>query len=347
MLKVFLVDDEHLVRKGLKKLIPWEQLGFVISGEACDGEQALELINADNTDIVITDLKMPIMDGLMLTSKLKESYPGIKVIVLTGFDDFEYMQQSIRNNVTDYLLKPVNAELLTDSLLKIKDSFANANYSYPFMLESKLLMCLENCDETELRNLVSELFDDCHRNKVPQEIIKNICTNILITVNAKLDSRGSSLDKIISYDCSLVDYFNRFASCREVEMEFGRVLQAVLEYNSQRSDNKLIDQIKVYIEKHLEEDITLSAIAAKFYLNPSYLSQLFKSETGENYVDFLMKCRIDKAKKLLETGENLRIQDICEMVGYNDAKYFGQLFKKHVGVLPSEYKLLHGTGTRT
>jgi two-component system response regulator YesN len=102
-------------------------------------------------------------------------------------------------------------------------------------------------------------------------------------------------------------------------------------------NKKVIEEIKDYIEKHLHEEISLDRIAAKFFLNSSYISQLFKKETGENYVNFLMRLKIEKAKKLLK-DPNLKIQDISEMVCYNDAKYFGQLFKKYVGMLPSEYR---------
>ncbi len=337
MLSVFLVDDEHLVKRGLRKLIPWEQLGFRIWGEACDGEEALELISAENTDIVITDMKMPVIDGLELTAKLKERFPGIKVIVLTGFDDFTYMQQSIRNSVVDYLLKPVNAELLTESLLKIKEQIGKESYGYPFRLESRLIKELEGLEEKGLLLTIDELFDEFQKNKVPFDIVKKICENILVTINIHLDSIGCNLGDILRKDSVLENYLSKVTDKTEIKDELVKILCAIVEHKSKHSNRKIVDQIKEYIEKHLYEDITLASIAAKFYLNSAYLSQLFKAETGENYVDFLMKIRIEKAKKLLK-DKNLKIQEISELVGYTDSKYFGQLFKKQVGMLPSEYK---------
>lgn len=342
MLSIFLVDDENLIRRGLKKLIQWENLGFRICGEASDGEEALELISADNTDIVITDLKMPIMDGLVLTTKLKERFPGIKVIVLTGFDDFAFMQQSIRNSVVDYLLKPVNADLLIESLMKIKEQIGNESYGYPFMLESRILKELEDMNEKSLLHTLDDLFDEFQKNKVPFGFIKKICENILVTINLHLDKIGCDLEGILRKDTALENYLSRFATKIELKDELVKILCAVLEHKAENGNKKMIEQIKEYIERHLHEylheDLTLTAIAAKFYLNSSYLSQLFKSETGENYVDFLMKLKVEKAKKLLK-DKNLRIQDICELVGYKDSKYFIQLFKKQVGMLPSEFRL--------
>lgn len=337
MLSVFLVDDEHLIKRGLKKLIAWEQLGFNICGEASDGEEALEMISSENTDIVITDLKMPIMDGLELAAQLKKKYPGIKVIVLTGFDDFEYMQQSIRNSVVDYLLKPVNAALLTESLLKIKEQIANENYGYPFVLEARLIKELEGLEERNLQSIIGELFDEFQKNKVPFSIIKKICNSLLVNINIHLDSMGCNLGDILQKDSAWESYYSNFSDKNQVKEEFVKIISSIIEHKLKHSNKKIVDQIKEYIEKHLHEDINLSGIAAKFYLNPSYLSQLFKSETGENYVDFLMKIRVEKAKKLLK-DKNLRIQEISELVGYTDSKYFGQLFKKQVGMLPSEYK---------
>lgn len=337
MLSVFLVDDEHLVKRGLRKLIPWEQLGFRIWGEASDGEEALELISAENTDIVITDMKMPVIDGLELTAKLKERFPGIKVIVLTGFDDFTYMQQSIRNSVVDYLLKPVNAELLTESLLKIKEQIGKESYGYPFRLESRLIKELEGLEEKGLLLTIDELFDEFQKNKVPFDIVKKICENILVTINIHLDGIGCNLGDILRKDSVLENYLSKATDKTEVKDELVKILCAIVEHKSKHSNRKVVEQIKEYIEKHLYEDITLANISAKFYLNSVYLSQLFKSETGENYVDFLMKIRIEKAKKLLK-DKNLKIQEISELVGYTDSKYFGQLFKKQVGMLPSEYK---------
>jgi two-component system response regulator YesN len=337
MLKVFLADDEHLIRRGLKKLIPWEELGFEIRGEASDGEEALEQITADNTDIVITDLKMPGMDGLELTEKLKERFPGIKVIVLTGFDDFSYMQQSIRNSVVDYLLKPVNAELLEESLLKIKEQLGKENYGYPFMLESRLLREVEDLDRKSLPDTVEALFEEFRKHKVPFELSRKMCASVLVTLNLRLNGTGCNLEDILKSDVSSERHMARFTTLNEVKKEFERIVFAVLDHKTEHGNQKMIEQIKEYIERNLSGDITLADLAGKFFLNASYLSQLFKTETGENYVDFLTKRRVEKAKRLLE-DKNLRIQDICEMVGYNDSKYFGQLFRKQIGLLPSEYR---------
>lgn len=104
--RVVIVDDEVLIRQGIKHYLDWEQEGFTIVGEASNGEEALQLIEETSPHIVITDVVMPIMDGLQLTEKIKESYEEIAVIILSSFSDFDYVRSTFQNGVADYILKP-------------------------------------------------------------------------------------------------------------------------------------------------------------------------------------------------------------------------------------------------
>ena len=106
MLKVFLVEDERIMREGLRDSIPWEKYGYVFVGEASDGEMALPLIRKTRPDVLITDIKMPFMDGLALSQIVTSEFPGTKIIIISGYDDFEYARQAIDIGVEQYLLKP-------------------------------------------------------------------------------------------------------------------------------------------------------------------------------------------------------------------------------------------------
>ena len=98
MLKIFLAEDEVVVRETIKRMIPWEELGFELVGEAADGEMALPLLIRQQPDLLITDIKMPFMDGLTLARLAKKEIPGLKVVILSGYDDFNYAKQAIRNS---------------------------------------------------------------------------------------------------------------------------------------------------------------------------------------------------------------------------------------------------------
>ena len=119
---IILVDDEEEVRKSIIKQIDWESAGFQVVGDAENGEDALEKIEVLEPDVVLTDIRMPYMDGLTLAEKIRQRYPSTKVVIFSGYDDFEYAQKAIKLNVTEYILKPVNVEELTSILKRIKSN---------------------------------------------------------------------------------------------------------------------------------------------------------------------------------------------------------------------------------
>ena len=118
MYSVFLVDDEPIVLEGIRNKIDWESSGFTFAGEATDGEIAFSMIQEIKPDILITDIKMPFMDGLQLASAIKKTQSWIKIIILSGHDEFDYAKKAISIGIEDYLLKPFTAEDILTSLKK-------------------------------------------------------------------------------------------------------------------------------------------------------------------------------------------------------------------------------------
>ena len=119
MYKVFLVEDEIVVREGIRSSIPWETTPYALIGEAPDGELALSMIEELKPDILITDIRMPFMDGLALSRIIKKSLPWIKIIILSGHDEFEYAREAISIGVEEYLLKPVSAHEMLSAMDKL------------------------------------------------------------------------------------------------------------------------------------------------------------------------------------------------------------------------------------
>ena len=121
MLKVFLVEDEIIIRNGVKNNIPWEQEGFTFVGEAGDGELAWPLIKQTKPDILITDIRMPFMDGLELSGLVRKELPDTKIIILSGYSEFDYAKQAINLGVANYLLKPISGEKLLEAVKQVAD----------------------------------------------------------------------------------------------------------------------------------------------------------------------------------------------------------------------------------
>lgn len=141
MLKVFLVEDECLVREGIRDNIPWNDLGFEFAGEATDGEMALPLIRKIQPDLLITDIRMPFMDGLDLAGLVSKELPGTRIIIISGYDDFEYARTAITLGVDQYLLKPITKAQMLTTLENVKDKFdrerEQQDYLAKFRIESQ------------------------------------------------------------------------------------------------------------------------------------------------------------------------------------------------------------------
>ena len=151
MMKVFLVDDEIAIRENLRNSFPWEENGFQLVGEASDGEMALPMIRDLNPDILLTDIRMPFMDGVQLCSEVKRAMPWVGIAILSGYDDFFYAQKAISLGVKEYLLKPITAQELGKALTRVaeqiraersaKESVENLRRGSQFLRE-KLLSAL-------------------------------------------------------------------------------------------------------------------------------------------------------------------------------------------------------------
>jgi len=115
-----IVDDEPEIREGIRDNVPWESLGFRFAGACADGAEALELIERDAPDVVMTDINMPFMDGLTLAERIQSLSPATKVLILTGFDDFEYARKALKLQVHDFILKPLTPSEFKATLEKLK-----------------------------------------------------------------------------------------------------------------------------------------------------------------------------------------------------------------------------------
>jgi len=140
MIKLMIVDDESIIRKGIRTSIDWSTLNVEIVGEARNGKQALELVQQLKPDIVLTDIRMPHMDGLEFAQQLKQQFPNINIIILSGYDDFNYARTAMKIGVTDYLMKPVGAEELTALVTKIGGEIAQKKLQNEKEQNEQLLM---------------------------------------------------------------------------------------------------------------------------------------------------------------------------------------------------------------
>ena len=125
MYKILLVDDEILVREAIREKMEWKTLGYELVGDCENGKEAMEFLQKQSVDVVLTDIYMPYVDGLELSKHIHEEYPETSIIIFSGYNDFEYARQAIRYNVSEYILKPVTAKELSVVLQNMKEKLDN------------------------------------------------------------------------------------------------------------------------------------------------------------------------------------------------------------------------------
>lgn len=252
MYKLLIVDDETEILEGLRTIIDWENNGITVCGEACNGIEALEKVQQLSPDIMIMDIRMPLLDGLELLARISRCSLPVKCIILSGYDDFYYAQKAIDLKAANYLLKPCRPDDILEAVLKV----------------------------------TAELDEEKRQEAILQK--------------------------------------------------YRQQLQESLPYTNEKT-NRLVKTAIDFIHFNYQSDINLDCIARKIYITPGYLSQLFKQETGVNFLDFLNQYRIEKAKEYL-SGSFMKNYEIADKIGFKDEKYFSQVFKRYTGLTPSQYR---------
>ncbi len=248
LLKAIVIDDEIVMVNGLIRHVKWEKYGFERAIGCNRPTQALELIQKEPFDLIITDIRMPELSGLELIAKLREAVVKSEIVIISGYGEFEYAQEAIRlGGVKAYLLKPVKPE--------------------------------------DVERILEEIWQT-HTD--PQKQL-------------------------------IEDVLSQFGHPKESEQ------------------HPTVKKILRYVTEHYKEELTVNSIAETFAVNASYLSSLFKKETGMGLNTYIQGVRILSAKKLLERTD-LRINEVAWQVGFANPGYFAEQFKNMTGKAPSEVR---------
>ena len=215
MLKIFLAEDEVIVRETIKRMIPWENLGFELVGEAADGEMALPLLIRQQPDLLITDIKMPFMDGLTLARLAKKEVPGLKVVILSGYDDFNYAKQAINIGVEDYLLKPITKNALIERLTEIRSRYEDekTQREYYEKFHREMQAYEKNSSRDFFEALVSGSLDmmEVHKRaeKLGLDIVAESYNILIFTMNCNEDFSGQR-EGYSSWEAESLEMLERF-----------------------------------------------------------------------------------------------------------------------------------------
>lgn len=401
MHKLVIVDDEYLVRLGIRETIDWAANGIEVIGDASNGKQGYEMIKELNPDLVITDIKMPIMNGVDLVKTLhKEGFNG-EIVVLSGYKDFEYAKETFENGIFSYVVKPIDNDELLEVVLravakleqKIKDRTLTSKVQTELpTLQSEFMKKLLSSNSFVGSDIPSELLN--HDISLPtngtmalisiEEMFKSKKSELNIYIN--LLKEALSKEKVAFVDFDFQDSIVMFLNSNDIEkislicrdtfipfeqktltaLTIGLTLYSSLEYIQKTYESCLklvqskllfhlntvemelddqtsyrhrqsISQFYSIIAEKYSMQLTVRSVSDEMNVSESYLMHLLKDNLGKTFNEILTGYRIGIAKRLLLSGK-YRINEVSDKVGYIDVKYFSQVFKKIVGVTPSDYQ---------
>ncbi len=341
MFKVYLVDDEKPIIEELLSIIDWQSINCEICGYNTDSVTALDEILEKKPDILISDINMRGINGLELVARVTKVRKDIGVILLSAYDLFDYAAEAIKLRVLSYLVKPVNKREICSVIAEYQKSRANGLFHDFFrMIENKAI------DEKIIKKVESESLSLGFIKKGEKyafDFIEEEETLPCVIAEHKEEDSCFALIKLSGEGSEVFEYLNERAFVGGES--FFKFARAAFEFkDSALASGEIKKEIKIAIDKILEDiaenyhkKISLSYYASKYHYNPTYLSQQFKLYVGMNFIDYVIKVRLEKAKIFMR-DKSLNMNEIAYKLGYDDYSHFSKIFKKHEGMSPQDYR---------
>lgn len=344
MLKIVIADDEPFFLEGLKVLIDWKSQGYEIIGFANNGEEALEKILTLKPDVVLTDLRMPEIEGLEIIRKcVKELRLKTKFIVISGYDDFSYAQKAMKYGVNHYILKPIDEETLISALREVcaeilkQNNAPTGNYTAAFP-SAELLSAISSNDSLAIKEEINRILNETSAISLNSGSIMTLTNHLFVYVMKAVHTLGGDAGDFIENHHKLaIDAKDDPLEIEKSLYDFCSDCAQFIADLKLKQTNGFMGKIEQYIKENYHENINLKRISEVFYINPVYLGQLFSKHFNMYFHDYLTKIRIDEAKRLLRTTD-LKVYEVADKVGFQNVDYFINKFKKRVNCTPLHYR---------
>ena len=328
MYKMLIADDERIVREAVAELIDWESMDIEIVGLCRNGLEALDVIMDTAPDIVMTDIKMPGMDGLELIGKIHQIDQRIQFIILSGYQEFEFAKKAMQFGVRHYLLKPINEKQIIDAVQQIKQNFDDLQPPVE-RLAAQLVQAHRQNDRPAAQKLLDEFFASAPTVQ--------ICRSQGVMLVTSLRSRLNCVDSgnILKFLDQLFENQPLQAVCDSLKAQ---ILSMI--FSETQENLSLSDEDKLYVRDHLDDpELSLKYIAENYlFMNVDYLSRCFTRQAGEKFSSYLNRTRIERAKTLLRSLGAGSVHTVAEQIGCgNNPQYFSQIFKKYTGLTPTQF----------
>jgi two-component system response regulator YesN len=316
-----------------------------VVADAEDGKVALELVDIHQPDVVFTDIRMPVMDGIELIERLKEDYGTIETVIISGYDDFHYAQQALRYGAADYLLKPIEPDALNQTLERLLERFRAKRENYRNFgnwlqfcneIADQLFDALWLLDEPQANAALERLRERLRSESPNKPFSAAMYTDVFKLLEERIRHKGNMN---LNFDDA-----PRFTPesdpddlARQASAALQRTISALRERTNWHSRVSM-NLAKEFIDAHFrEESLSLQQVAQAVDMSPSYFSRVFKEEFGLSFIQYVTKLRMEEAAKLL-SDPFCKTYEVSYQVGYTDYSHFAKVFKKYYAVSPKEYK---------
>lgn len=336
MYKVLFVDDDETIGFIVSKMKVWENSNFKITRYAQNGKEALLVLEKENFDLIITDIRMPIVDGLELLENIRKRGDKTFLVLASTYSEFEYAKRGLQNGAIDYIIKPITEENLKELFIRVEkllkekeDKPKETNLKVSKDRIDKWYNLFINLEETP-KNL---------KDKYLKELNDIVKEEKVIFSELLFEGIWEKIVKVFPWLVKLENIeflFKEESFEKEVEEKIYNIQEIVKKYKLNNYDS-LINNVSEVILKNIGKDKLLDIISEELQLSKDYIGKLFKNKIGITLNEYSTILKMEYGKKLLN-GSNKKVYEISEELGYSTVDYFSKLFKNYTGFTPVQYR---------
>ncbi|SFT24893.1 response regulator [Paenibacillus sp. BC26] len=339
--RILLVDDEPMIKLSMRKILTDTHPDFVIVGDAMDGQEALEMAEREQPHVIITDISMPVMGGLELIRAIHEKGWKPEIVILSGYGEFDYAREALRYGVADYILKPIRVSAVKELMIglyeKHRERIECCRTKSDLMFQclqvsGGLFELIWKVDERGVKAAAEEVVRMILSYELPDEQKKESLLDTAAAIRHQAEERGTPLAFDLVWREQLSEMIQDF---------HGMLLHELGQVRGSRNWGKhsvIHEAIAVIQARYADPQFKLEELLSVLNISVTHFYNMFKQETGKSFISYLIEYRIEQAKGLLSQQKQLKTYEVGERVGYPDYPHFTKLFKKVVGVTPSEYR---------
>ncbi|OAS24553.1 response regulator [Paenibacillus oryzisoli] len=338
MFQVLVAEDEIWIRKMIVDIIE-TTYGFQVVGEARNGQEAWDMLQELWPTLVVTDIMMPQRDGLWLVEQIAEKKLPMETIIISGYDKFQYAQQAMKYQVSEYLLKPVKEQELREAMQRLYARLEDNGkwHTYLLMVQSFL-------EELAAKGNLADMSDRLHHLLDSVLAIRDTYPAYYTALLRLLYTKWTERLGSITSGTSQLFHSQDALTVEQIRTQFDELLRSSLQTQPNdryQLDKKVIREVCAYLEQYYRKNVSLTEMASRCHMSVSHFCNVFKRQTGMTLINYVNKIRMEKVRVLL-LEPDLKIYDIAELVGYSTMSYFNRIFKELEGLSPNEYRKANG-----